>query len=144
MMRLALLAATAQALARPQRTKLFAATATESKPAAAGPTWDDHVAIPEAPETLVKGLEGNDSMRRQFEVMLRAAQNKITAAVEELDGVGTFKQDVWERENGGGGISRVLSGGKVFEKAGVSLSVVYGSMPQEALASATEPEAVAV
>lgn len=42
------------------------------------------------------------------------------------------------RADGGGGISRVLSGGNVFEKAGCSLSVVYGSMPAEALASATE------
>ena len=70
--------------------------------------------------------------------MLREAQNKICSAVEELDGEGTFRQDVWERENGGGGISRVMAGGRVWEKAGCSLSVVYGSMPQEALASATE------
>jgi len=115
-----------------------AATSTESPAAAASPTWDDHVAIADAPETLVKGLEGNDSMRRQFEAMLREAQDSITGAVEELDGTGKFHQDVWERENGGGGISRVMAGGSVFEKAGVSLSVVYGSMPQEALASATE------
>ena len=39
------------------------------------------------------------------------------------------------RPNGGGGISRVLTGGKVFEKAGVNLSVVYGTMPQEVGAS---------
>ena len=131
MYKLCMLAASASALSRPA-TKL---SATATAPA---PTWDDHVAIDAPPETLCKGLDGNDSMRRKFEVMLRAAQNKITSAVEELDGEGTFKQDVWERENGGGGISRVMSGGKVFEKAGVSLSVVYGSMPQEALASATE------
>ena len=86
---------------------------------------------------MVKGVEGNDSMRRKFEQMLREAQNKICSAVEELDGEGTFRQDVWERENGGGGISRVMAGGKVWEKAGCSLSVVYGSMPQEALASVT-------
>lgn len=42
-----------------------------------------------------------------------------------------FHEDAWVRSNGGGGISRVLSGGKVFEKAGVNLSVVYGTMPQE-------------
>lgn len=46
-------------------------------------------------------------------------------------------ENVWTREGGGGGISRVLKEGNVFEKAGCSLSVVYGSMPQEALASAT-------
>lgn len=40
-------------------------------------------------------------------------------------------------EGGGGGISRVLADGNVFEKAGCSLSVVYGSMPLEALRSAS-------
>jgi coproporphyrinogen III oxidase len=57
--------------------------------------------------------------------------------LEILDGEGKFISDVWTREGGGGGISRVLKGGKVFEKAGVNLSVVYGSMPAEALAAAT-------
>ncbi|CAN0430546.1 unnamed protein product, partial [Scytosiphon promiscuus] len=49
-----------------------------------------------------------------------------------------FQEDAWVRPNGGGGISRVMAGGKVFEKAGVNLSVVYGTMPQEALRAATE------
>ena len=66
---------------------------------------------------MVKGVEGNDSMRRKFEQMLREAQNKICSAVEELDGEGTFRQDVWERENGGGGISRVMAGGRVCGRA---------------------------
>lgn len=44
---------------------------------------------------------------------------------------GKFQEDAWVRPNGGGGISRVLTGGKIFEKAGVNLSVVYGTMPQE-------------
>lgn len=42
-----------------------------------------------------------------------------------------FHEDAWVRPNGGGGISRVMAEGKVFEKAGVNLSVVYGTMPQE-------------
>jgi coproporphyrinogen III oxidase len=50
----------------------------------------------------------------------------------------TFSQDAWVREDGGGGISRVLAGGKVWEKAGCNLSVVYGTMPQEALAAAND------
>jgi coproporphyrinogen III oxidase len=77
-------------------------------------------------------------MRAKFEKMCREAQIKITSAIEDIDGKGTFQEDAWVRANGGGGMSRVLSGGEVFEKAGVNLSVVYGSMPQEALASATE------
>ncbi len=66
------------------------------------------------------------------------AQAQICKAIEECDGEGKFRQDSWIREDGGGGISAVLSGGKVWEKAGCNLSVVYGSMPQEALQAATE------
>jgi coproporphyrinogen III oxidase len=43
-----------------------------------------------------------------------------------------FHEDSWTREGGGGGITRVLQNGKVWEKAGVNVSVVYGSMPPEA------------
>lgn len=77
-------------------------------------------------------------MRSKFEKMIREAQIDITKKVEEIDGEGKFQEDVWVRANGGGGMSRVLTGGKVWEKAGVNLSVVYGSMPQEALQAATE------
>jgi coproporphyrinogen III oxidase len=77
-------------------------------------------------------------MRSKFEKMCREAQIAITKAIEEIDGEGKFQEDAWTRATGGGGMSRVLSNGKVFEKAGVNLSVVYGSMPQEALQAATE------
>ena len=77
-------------------------------------------------------------MRSKFEKMCREAQKAITTAIEEIDGEGSFQEDAWIRPTGGGGMSRVLTGGKVFEKAGVNLSVVYGSMPQEALQAATE------
>lgn len=105
--------------------------------------WDSHTPVQEIPSTLVRdsdgGPEGNYPMRSKFEKMCRDAQISITSAIEQIDESGqTFHEDCWTRENGGGGISRVLSGGKVFEKAGVNLSVVYGSMPPEALAAATE------
>ena len=61
--------------------------------------------------------DGNIPMRSKFEKMCREAQNKITAAIEEIDGGGTFRDDAWVRPAGRGGTSRVLSGGKVFEKA---------------------------
>ena len=77
-------------------------------------------------------------MRAKFEKMIREAQLSITKAIEEIDGEAKFQEDAWVRANGGGGMSRVLTDGKVFEKAGVNLSVVYGSMPQEALQAATE------
>ena len=44
-----------------------------------------------------------------------------------IDGV-DFRQDEWTRPEGGGGRSRVFSGGKVFEKAGVNVSVVHGTL----------------
>jgi len=103
--------------------------------------WDSHQAVENIPDSLVRegdGPDGNYPMRSKFEKMCREAQVEITKAIEDIDGSGNFQEDCWTRANGGGGMSRVLSGGKVFEKAGVNLSVVYGSMPQEALQAATE------
>jgi len=117
---------------------LMAEAATSEKSAAPSISWDSHTYVDSAPESLVKDDDNLASlgMRKKFEENCRRAQAAICSAVEELDGK-QFKQDVWTREGGGGGISRVLSDGNVFEKAGCSLSVVYGSMPQEALQSAT-------
>lgn len=75
-------------------------------------------------------------MRTRFEAMIRNAQNSICAEIEALDGT-KFREDAWVREGGGGGISRVVQNGNVFEKAGVNVSVVYGIMPPEAVASAS-------
>lgn len=104
--------------------------------------WDSHKAVEEIPESLVRegesGPDGNYPMRAKFEKMIREAQISITKAIEEIDGEAKFQEDAWVRANGGGGMSRVLTDGKVLEKAGVNLSVVYGSMPQEALQAATE------
>jgi coproporphyrinogen III oxidase len=52
-------------------------------------------------------------------------QDRITAAVEKIDSV-KFKRDAWQRPEGGGGESRILSDGAVFERAGVSVSHVFG------------------
>lgn len=56
--------------------------------------------------------------------------------MEAVDGA-KFREDAWIRPGGGGGISRVLQDGNVWEKAGVNVSVVYGSMPPEAYRAAT-------
>lgn len=112
--------------------------ATKEDTQGSGIGWDSHKAIDQIPDTLVNAIDGNESMRAKFEQLCRRSQASICKAIEDLDGEGKFKSDAWVRENGGGGISRVLAGGKVFEKAGVNLSVVYGTMPQEALAAATE------
>jgi coproporphyrinogen III oxidase len=61
----------------------------------------------------------------------RTLQDRICGALEELDGSGRFQQDSWEREAGGGGRTRVMVEGGVFEKAGVNYSDVFGEMPAD-------------
>jgi len=70
---------------------------------------------------------------------LRDLQNRICKEIETLDGLATFTSDTWTREEGGGGISRILSDGAVFEKAGVGLSHVTGNnLPPSATAHRPE------
>jgi coproporphyrinogen III oxidase len=69
---------------------------------------------------------------------LSELQDRITAALENIDSV-KFRRDVWQRPEGGGGDSRILSEGAVFERAGVSFSHVLGEqMPPSA--SSLRPE----
>ena len=64
---------------------------------------------------------------------LRGLQRTIVEALEAVDGRERFREDSWQRPDGGGGESRVLSGGAVFEQAGVGFSHVFGSeMPPSA------------
>ncbi|XP_024358682.1 coproporphyrinogen-III oxidase 1, chloroplastic isoform X1 [Physcomitrium patens] len=103
---------------------------------------DDEQKVSERPSTLLREGEkvqwdnpSTASMRARFESMIRKAQDDICAAVEAVDG-SKFREDTWIRPGGGGGISRVLQDGNVWEKAGVNVSVVYGSMPPEAYRAA--------
>ena len=66
--------------------------------------------------------------------MVHRIQDEICDALKVIDGV-DFRQDEWTREEGGGGRSRVFSGGRVFEKAGVNVSVVYGTLSPQAAKS---------
>jgi coproporphyrinogen III oxidase len=59
-----------------------------------------------------------------------ALQDEICAALEKFDGVARFTEDLWQREEGGGGRTRVMEGGAVFEKAGVNFSEVYGTFDE--------------
>src|SRR5689334_12409749 len=68
--------------------------------------------------------------REQTQSYFTTLQDEITAALEELDGT-RFREDNWSREGGGGGRTRVLENGKVFEKAGVNFSAVHGNLPEE-------------
>lgn len=64
---------------------------------------------------------------------LQELQNRICTALEQVDGRAHFARDSWQRAGGGGGESRVMANGSVFEQAGVGFSHVFGSeMPQSA------------
>ena len=53
-------------------------------------------------------------------------QDQICLALENEDGTAKFAEDPWERAEGGGGRSRILENGQVFEQAGVNFSYVRG------------------
>lgn len=57
-------------------------------------------------------------------------QDRITAALEAADGGARFRTDEWERPEGGGGRSRIIEGGHVFEKGGVNVSLVFGELSE--------------
>lgn len=67
-------------------------------------------------------------MKHQFYEYIQELQNNITAKLEEIDGVAKFREDIWNRKEGGGGKTRVLENGAVFEKGGVNISSVYGHL----------------
>ncbi|NIJ78428.1 coproporphyrinogen III oxidase [Xanthomonas campestris] len=70
---------------------------------------------------------------------LTGLQDRICTAVEAIDGSARFAEDLWQREEGGGGRTRVLRDGAVFEQAGIGFSDVSGSrLPPSA--SAHRPE----
>ncbi len=70
---------------------------------------------------------------------LRSLHDSITCALEQADGGATFRRDSWQRPEGGGGESRVLREGAVFEQAGINFShVMGGRLP--ASATAQRPE----
>ena len=75
----------------------------------------------------------------RVEQFLRELQDRICAAVEQLDGKASFVEDAWTRPAGGGGRTRVLRDGAVFEQAGVNFSLVHGSqLPPSATAHRPE------
>ena len=80
---------------------------------------------------------------------LLGLQDTICDALEKVDGVGTFEQEIWSREPGerlgGGGRTRVMTNGHVFEQGGVNFSHVEGkSMPKSATAHRPELEGTSI
>lgn len=68
------------------------------------------------------------TVKEQWIAIIHQLQNDICAAVEAVDGKATFFEDQWEREEGGGGKTRVIANGNVFEKGGVNTSIVFGDV----------------
>ncbi|KAK8025011.1 coproporphyrinogen III oxidase [Apiospora arundinis] len=81
-----------------------------------------------------EGITENSPMRLRMEEAIRQKQRDIVFALEQIDGT-RFRSDEWKRPNGGGGTSCVLQDGNVFEKAGVNISVVYGTLTKGGIAA---------
>ncbi|KAF2518920.1 oxygen-dependent coproporphyrinogen oxidase [Flavobacterium salilacus subsp. salilacus] len=69
-------------------------------------------------------------MKDKFYQYIQQLQDTITAKLETVDGKAKFRQDLWERAEGGGGRTRVIENGNVFEKGGVNISAVHGALPK--------------
>ncbi|TKB51922.1 oxygen-dependent coproporphyrinogen oxidase [Ferrimonas aestuarii] len=83
-------------------------------------------------------------MQQRIELVkqfLLGLQDRICEQLADIDGQAQFQQDQWQRELGGGGRSRVLTEGRLFEQAGVNFSHVFGDkMPASATAQRPELE----
>lgn len=78
-------------------------------------------------------------MTSSVKSFLLQLQDRICAMVENADGAARFQEDRWEHQEGGGGITRAIAGGRVIEKGGVNFSHVMGrSLPAAATANRQE------
>jgi coproporphyrinogen III oxidase len=69
-------------------------------------------------------------MKDKFYQYIQNLQDKICSGLEAVDGAAQFREDLWERPEGGGGRTRVIENGAVFEKGGVNISAVHGKLPE--------------
>jgi coproporphyrinogen III oxidase len=69
-----------------------------------------------------------NSIKEDFVTYIRDLQNRICDVLEKEDGGTKFVEESWERTEGGGGITRVIENGNIFEKGGVNTSTVHGIM----------------
>ena len=67
--------------------------------------------------------------KEQIAADYQKIQDEICDALETLDGKAFFEQELWEREGGGGGRTRVIQNGSILEKGGVNFSAVHGKLP---------------
>jgi coproporphyrinogen III oxidase len=67
--------------------------------------------------------------KENIQSYFESLQDSICSGLESLDGKAQFREDVWTRSEGGGGKTRVIEYGAVFEKGGVNTSAVWGKLP---------------
>ena len=68
-------------------------------------------------------------MKEKFLSYIHNLQDQICSGLETIDGAAKFREDLWDRPEGGGGRTRVIENGQVFEKGGVNISAVHGKLP---------------
>jgi coproporphyrinogen III oxidase len=68
--------------------------------------------------------------KEQIAADYQLIQGEICAALELTDGKAHFEEEKWEREGGGGGRTRIIQNGDIFEKGGVNFSAVHGQLPE--------------
>ncbi|ALJ66629.1 coproporphyrinogen III oxidase [Synechocystis sp. PCC 6803] len=79
--------------------------------------------------------------KQRVSQFMQTLQDEICQGLEALDGKGKFQEDSWQREEGGGGRSRVLADGDFLEQGGVNFSEVWGkSLPPSILKQRPEAE----
>ena len=67
--------------------------------------------------------------KEQIAADYQQIQDEICRALEAVDGKAKFEEEKWERDGGGGGRTRVIQNGNIFEKGGVNFSAVHGKLP---------------
>jgi len=74
-------------------------------------------------------MNHSTNLKKRFTDYVHNLQDEICKELEKADSKAVFWEDLWDREGGGGGRTRVISDGDVFEKGGVNVSAVYGELP---------------
>eukprot|EP01068_Selenidium_serpulae_P016036 Selendium_serpulae@DN6261_c2_g1_i1.p1 len=82
-------------------------------------------------------LTPDESFRAEWENILMKAQDYICDALSQLDGK-TFQEEIHERKHAGWGRGRVMEEGNVFEKAGISITMVHGTVAADFVNSVSE------
>lgn len=78
-------------------------------------------------------------VKEDISAYFKKLQSAICLELENADGSGEFSVEEWEREEGGGGVTRILQNGNVIEKGGVNFSAVSGKLPDNIAAALKLP-----